>query len=639
MPEREYLLRAVILAVVMVVTVSACGSGGGGTIAVISPPPNNPVVTPLHDIQGSGRASPMDGQNVTVRGIVTGDFQDGDADSQNELGGFYLQEEHPDANPATSDGVFVFDGATPAIDVSVGDRVTVDGTVNEYFGETQITAMRVEVTAAGAGAIQASDVILPAAATVTNSDGKLIADLEQFEGMLVRFPQVLTVTDLFGMERYGEILLSQNGRLFIFTNENAPDVAGYAAYRDEVAARSIMLDDGLSIHNADPVRYLNHSFVGPAPYPAIRNGDATTNLSGNIRFARGSGSNGFEIYRLVPTSEPSFVSGNARPATSPDVGATLTVASVNLDNYFTTIDSGQNICGPAGNSRCRGADSRQEFDRHQRKIIKALMLLDADIVGLTEIENNASGSLQSLADGLNAVAGASTYAFVDTGTIGSDAIRVGFLYKPASVSTTGAYAVLDSNTDQRFDDSKNRPVLAQSFTQNSNAAILTIVLTHFKSKGSSCDSVGDPDLNDGQDDCNVTRSNAARALADWLATDPTASGDPDILIIGDPNSHMLEDPVTILEAAGFDNLLRKYIGTGSYSFVFEGRAGALDHVLASRSLVDQVTGVAEWHINTDESPVHDYNLEFGRNPDIFDSTTPYRASDHDPVVIGLNPTN
>jgi predicted extracellular nuclease len=630
-------LRSAIQIFIIAVILSACG--GGGATAVMSPTPNNPVVTPLHDIQGNGAVSPMNGQSVTVRGIVTGDFQNGDAELQNELSGFYLQEENPDADPATSDGVFVFDGSTPAIDVSVGDRVTVDGTVNEYFGETQITAMRVEVTATGAGAIQESDVILPAAATVTNSDGKLIADLEQFEGMLVRFPQALTVTELFGLERYGEILLSQNGRLFIFTNDNAPDVAGYAAHQDEVAARSIMLDDGLSIHNADPVRYLNHSFVGPAPYPAIRNGDTTTNLSGNIRFARGSGSNGFEIYRLVPTSEPSFVSVNVRPATSPDVGGTLTVASVNLDNYFTTIDSGQNICGPAGNSRCRGADSQQEFDRHQTKIINALLLLDADIVGLTEIENNASASLQSLVDGLNAVAGASTYAFVDTNTIGTDAIRVGFLYKPVSVSTTGTYAVLDSNTDQRFDDSRNRPVLAQSFTQNSNAAVLTIALTHFKSKGSSCDSVGDLDLNDGQDDCNVTRSDAAAALADWLATDPTASGDPDILIIGDPNAHMLEDPITILEAAGFENLLKKYLGTDSYSFVFEGLAGALDHVLASQSLVGQVTGVSDWHINTDESPVHDYNLEFGRNPDIFDSTTPYRASDHDPVVIGLNPTN
>ena len=221
---------------------------------MVNPPPSNPVVTALHDVQGSGAVSPLDGQRVTVRGIVTGDFQDGDADTQNQLGGFYLQEETPDADPATSDGVFVFDGSTPSIDVQVGDRVTVDGTVNEHFGETQISATRVEVAAAGAGAIPATEVNLPAAATVTNSDGELIADLESVEGMLVTFPQALSVTNLAGLERYGEILLSQNGRLFQFTNVNAPSVAGFNAHLLEIAARSIMLDDGLSIQNAEPIR-------------------------------------------------------------------------------------------------------------------------------------------------------------------------------------------------------------------------------------------------------------------------------------------------------------------------------------------------------------------------------------------------
>ncbi len=638
MPEGEYLLRAVILAVVMVVTSSACGSGGGGMTAVILPPPNNPVVTPLHNIQGSGSASPMDGQDVTVRGIVTGDFQDGDADSRNELSGFYLQEEDPDADPATSDGVFVFDGSTPAIDVSVGDRVTVDGTVNEYFGETQITATRVEVTTAGAGAIQESDVILPATATVANSDGKLIADLEQFEGMLVRFPQALTVTDLVGLERYGEILLSQDDRLIQYTNNNAPNVAGYTVHQDQIASRSIMLDDGLPTQYPDPIRYLDPA-ISAMPDYSVRTGDTITDLTGNIRFARGSGPSGTEVFRLVPTTKPEFISVNARPVATPSVGGTLKVASFNVLNYFTTIDTGQSVCGPTGNSGCRGADSQEEFDRQRMKIINALIVLDADIVGLMELENNATAALQSLADGLNVVAGTGTYAFVDTGAIGSDVIRVGFLYKPASVSTSGAFAVLDSNADRRFDDSRNRPALAQSFTQNSNGAIITIAVNHLKSKGSNCNSVGDPDLNDGQGNCNVTRTDAAAALADWLASDPTASGDPDILIIGDLNAYLQEDPVTILEVAGYDNLLENFLGTDGYSFVFAGQAGALDHAFASPSLVGQVTGIMDWHINADEPAVLDYNLEFGRDPSIFDGATPYRASDHDPVVIGLNPTN
>lgn len=637
--QRGARLRAVIPITVMVIALSACGGGGSGAIAVIPTPTNNPVVTPVHDIQGNGPASPMVGENVTVRGIVTGDFQGGDADSQNELSGFYLQEENPDADPLTSEGVFVFDGSTPAVDVNVGDRITVEGTVNEYFGETQISVTRVEVTAAGAGAVPETEVNLPATATTTNSDGDLIADLEYLEGMLVRFPQALTATSLFGLERYGEILLSQSGRLVQFTNRNAPGVAAYAAHRDQVAERSIMLDDGLSTQYADPIRYLDPHSFSPTPYPAIRIGDTTSNLTGNIRFARGSGSNGREIYRLVPTSDPSWLSVNARPAGTPNVGGTLKVASFNVLNYFSTIDTGQSICGPSGNSGCRGADSQQEFDRQRAKIVSALVLLDAEIVGLMELENNPTGALQSLVDGLNAKAGAGTYAYVDTGTIGADAIRVGFLYQPASVSTTGAVAVLDANVDQRFDDSRNRPTLAQSFTQNSNGGVFTIAVNHLKSKGSSCSSVGDPDLNDGQGNCNVTRSNAAAALADWLANDPTSSGDSDVLIIGDLNAYLQEDPVTSLEAAGFDNLLGNFLGTDSYSFVFAGQSGALDHAFASQSLVGQVTGVSDWHINADESPVHDYDLEFGRDSDIFDGTTAYRASDHDPVIVGLDLSN
>lgn len=624
-------MRNAILTFLPAFVLSACGGGGSGATAVMPPPPNNPAVTPLYDIQGGSNVSPMDGQGVTVRGIVTGDFQNGDADLQNELSGFYLQEENPDADPATSDGVFVFDGSTPAVDVNVGDRVTVDGTVTEHFGETQILATRVQVTTAAAGVIPETDVNLPTTATLTNSDGEPIADLERFEGMLVRFPQVLTVTHLRDLERYGEILLSQGGRLYTFTNDNAPDVDGYASHLREIAGRSVMLDDGLSVHNAEPIRYL-----GP---PNIRTGDATTNLTGNIRYSRGSGGKGLEMYRLVPTSEPSFVSVNGRPAISPDVGGTLTVASVNVDNFFTTIDTGKDICGPSGSNTCRGADSQEEFDRQHAKIIRKLALLDADIIGLTEVENNPSESLQSLVDGLNAATGPGTYEFVDTGTIGGDSIRVGFLYKPASASSIGDFALIDSNTDQRFDSSRNRPSLAQSFTQNSNGAVFTVVVNHLKSKLSSCANVGDLDRNDGQTKCNVTRADAAAALADWLATDPTASGDADVLIIGDLNAYLQEDPVTRLEAAGYENLLTNFAGTDSYSFMFAGQAGALDHALASHSLLSQITGVSEWHINADEASVHDYDLEFGRDPDIFDGTTPYRASDHDPIVVGLELTN
>ena len=73
--------------------------------------------------------------------------------------------------------------------------------------------------------------------------------------------------------------------------------------------------------------------------------------------------------------------------------------------------------------------------------------------------------------------------------------------------------------------------------------------------------------------------------------------------------------------------------------LFSGQSGALDHALATSSLAPQVAGAIEWHINADEAPVRDYNLDFGRDASLFDGTTPYRASDHDPTLVGLDLVN
>ncbi|MDH3373551.1 MAG: ExeM/NucH family extracellular endonuclease [Gammaproteobacteria bacterium] len=610
-------------------SLASCGGGGGGNGN--APAPNNPVATPIYEVQGSGASSPLTGQAVVVEGVVTGDFQDGDGDDTRNLGGFYIQN-LPDADFATSDGVFVFDGGNPSVDVNAGDFVRVDGVVNEFFGETQISASSVTVN--GVGRILPAPINLPALATTTNNDGDIIADLERYEGMLIRFPQTLTVSALLELERMGEVLLTHGGRPYQFTNRNAPDVAGYDAYREALAARRILLDDGLRAANATPIRYLT---AGVSRDYSIRVGDQVTDVTGVLRYSRGSGSDGTEAYRLMPTTNPQFESTNPRPG-APRIGGAVRLASFNVLNFFSGIDSGQPDCGPRANANCRGADSAAELTRQLGKIVTALHMLDADVVGLIELENNASESLQQIVDALNTRVGAGTYAYVDTGTIGDDAIKTGFVYKPVSVSLVGAAAILDSTVDSRFDDTRNRPALAQTFAQNSDNARVTIIVNHLKSKGSDCDAAGDPNLGDGQGNCNRTRSNAAAAMAGWVAADPTLSGDPDFLIIGDLNAYMLEDPVTTLRTAGFTNLTEATTGPDTYSFVFDGQSGALDHALASASLAPQVVEVLEWHINADEPPVLDYNLESGRDPGLFDSGTPYRASDHDPLIIGLDLT-
>lgn len=264
-----------------------------------------------------------------------------------------------------------------------------------------------------------------------------------------------------------------------------------------------------------------------------------------------------------------------------------------------------------------------------------LNALDADIVGLVEVENNGGEAVELLVASLNA-ASRRDYEYVDTDVLGSDAITTALIYDRASVVADGEAAILNRRIDHRFNDSRNRPALAQAFRQVTNGAVLSVVTTHLKSKGSDCDDDGDPNRGDGQGNCNRTRALAAAALADWVATDPTGSGDPDYLIIGDLNAYVFEDPLTELEDAGFTNLVRQAAGGEAYSFVFDGQSGALDHAFASPSLVPQVVDVIEWHVNADEPPALDYNLEKGRDPALFDPSTPYRAGDHDPLVIGFD---
>ena len=623
-------MRASYLIVLVAAAVTACGGGGRQQGGGGNPPPPG-TVTPIYSVQGAGEESPLVGQAVTVEGIVTGDFQDGDADDSRNLGGFFIQGV-PDGDFETSDGVFVFDGANPSVDVETGDSVRVTGTVTEYFGETQLASSTVSIV--GVGSPIPASINLPVAGTVTNADGRLIPDLERYEGMLVRFPQALSISSLRSLEEHGDVELTLGGVPVVFTNASAPDVAGFADHLESIASRRIILDDGLRAADVMPVRYLD---AGSAPAYSIRLGDEVTNVVGNLRYSRGSGSRGTEGYRLMPTEVVAFESANPRPG-APVVGGSLRVAAFNAHNLFSNVDVGTDFCGPAGDLACRGADSAEELDRQVAKFVAAVAATDADVVGIVEIENNADASLRLIVDGLNAVLGAGTYDYVDTGVIGTDAIKVGFVYRPADVDLVGPPAILDSGVDARFKDRRSRPVLAQAFSLRSNGARLTAAVAHLKSKSSSCASDGDPDIGDGQRNCNLTRTAAATAIADWLASDPTGSGDADALLIGDLNAYLFEDPLTALKAAGYVSLLEDRIGAGAYSFAFDGQRGAMDHALASPSLAPQVADISEWPVNTDEPRVLDYNLEPPRDPSLFDASSPYRSSDHDPLIIGLDLT-
>ena len=620
-PRRPLMLPAVLL-------VAACSDGGNGISAGSTQPDSG--VTPISAVQGSGNSSPLNGRSVTIRGIVTGDFQDDDADMASDLGGFFVQSESADGDPSTSDGIFIYDANGTGVDVVAGDRVVVTGGVQEHFGETQISATMVE--RAGSGTPQPVDFELPATGVTTNSDGETIADLEAFEGMLVRLTRPLFVTELRNLERYGELQLAQNERLYQFTNQNRPGARAYRTYRETNARRSIVLDDGKRASNVVPIRYLGKKATTDG---SLRIGDTVNELVGVLRYSRGSGGSGTETWRIMPVSEPVIVNTNPRPA-RPDIDGALRIAGFNTLNYFSTIDNGDARCGATGSQDCRGADSDAEHQRQLQKLVTALAMIDADIVGLIELENNDSQSLADIVDALNSRLGGNVYSALETGAIGEDGIKTGFVFKATTVEPAGTFAVLDSSADERFNDRRNRPALAQTFSQISNSATLTVVVNHLKAKGSDCNADGDPNTGDGQGNCNRVRTEAAMAIADWLTSDPTSSGDPDFLIIGDLNAYTEEDPLRALTSSGYTNLVPTLSGDAGYSFVFDGQSGALDHALASSSLVPQVVAAMEWHINADEPRVRDYNLEFGRDPALFEANTPFRASDHDPIIIGID---
>ena len=390
------------------------------------------------------------------------------------------------------------------------------------------------------------------------------------------------------------------------------------------------MDDGSSNQNPNPARHPNGAEF--TLDNLFRGGDVVSNVVGVI-------DDTFGLYRIQPTQGADYSVVNPRPLTPAEVGGDVTVASFNVLNYF----NGDGLGG--GFPTARGAQNLTEFQRQHNKIVSAIVGLDADIVGLIEIEND-TGSNQALetllegsvalgVDGINDVSGTS-YAFIDAGVIGTDEIKVALIYRPATVSPLGDYAILDSSVNPDFIDTLNRPVLAQTFAAQANDAAFTVAVNHLKSKGSDCNAVGDPDLGDGQGNCNGTRTQAAIAQVEWLASDPTGSGDPDFLIIGDLNSYALEDPIVALEDFGMTNLLKQFEGEFAYSYVFDGQFGYLDHALSAPSTTPQVTGATSWHINADEPDLLDYLTRFKQPAQVaIYAPDAFRASDHDPILVGL----
>lgn len=578
------------------------------------------VTRSISEIQGSAAASSLVGTVQTTEGVVTHKVSNG----------FYMQDQQGDGNPETSDGIFVFTGAT-ANTIATGQKVRVTGTVAEFVAGdasrpvTQLASVSKMETLGSGFSITPTNVSMPLAHQ---------NEMEKYEGMLVRFASPMVVAQNYFLGRYGQLTLASS-RPEQPTSRFRPNTPEAIALAASNAASMIILDDNSSTQNPNPMPFIGVDNT-------VRAGDSVANLTGVIDFGLSSSSNpGPSSYKVQPVITPSFSRDNPRSAAPEAVGGNIKVASFNVLNYFTTFTDGTTFDGQTNQgcsmgstnvkSNCRGASNLNEFNRQRTKTIAAMKVIDADVFGLMEMHNNGNVAVGNLVDGLNAATAPGTYAYVPApvGQTGDDAIRVAFIYKPAKIGLVGA-----SMGDT--DPINSRPTLAQTFSANGQK--FTLVVNHFKSKG-SCPSDGslNTDQGDGQGCWNALRvQQSQRLINHFIPAVKAATGSEDVLIIGDLNANGQEDPIHTITSAGYVSEIERFVRPHGmpYSFVFDGQSGYLDHALSSPSLSPKVTGTTEWHANADEPTAIDYNTEF-RVQDLY-SATPYRASDHDPVIVGLN---
>jgi predicted extracellular nuclease len=615
--RRPPVVPAALAAIAATVLLAACGGGGSdagsagaadageddvravalgvhdtGRALPVCPAPTETLVD-ITAVQGPGATSPIEGRRVSVRGIVTADFR-----ASGGIGGLFIQQARPDDDPRTSEGLYVF--TIDATALVPGDYVQVTGTVNEFrrSGGDPLTQLAGDPVLERCGAAALPK---PRALTLPVTGAEAF---ERHEGMFVRFPQPLVVSGNFALGRFGELVLSPHQRLYHANNhpELAPDAA-----RDYNARARIVLDDTSGVQNPAPIPFLSAADASGTR----RTGDRVHKLEGVL-------SHDFGAWRVQPTEAPQFMPRNERTEAPKRVGGTLRVASLNVLNWFTTL--GQ-----------RGASSAEELQRQQAKLVETIVALDADVLGLIEIENNDGVALRALVDAVNTRLGAPVYEFRSPGIPGTDLITEAVIYRSARVAAVGNPQV--PNDPDFGVDGGMRPPVAQRFASLANGGGFWFVVNHLKSKGSCPSDAARPDADLGQGCWNASRVRQAQALTRWVDVLVAGSGEADVLMAGDFNAYLNEDPLAVLRGAGHEVLLERLPPAQRYSYVFESEAGALDHALASASLSSQVTGLAVWHTNADEPPVLDYNLEF-KTDDRW-APTPYRASDHDPVVVGL----
>lgn len=561
---------------------------------------DNPNITPINVVQGSGFSSPKANETVTVRGIVTASWR-----SESELGGFFIESAPTDTddNLSTSEGLFV-QTSNHIGKISPKDTIVLTGVIQEVDELTTLTDVS-ELTTCGS--VDALPKATPFTLPVADKN-----HFERIEGMRVELSssnnEPLTISGNYNYTRYGFVDVSA-GRLWTPSQIVQPgEEARELAAKNEL--NRIQMDDNSNKRDPRPLPF-EELFSGP--HNSLRTGTKIEPLVGIAsQFNR--------RYRFQPLETPQQLKSAAKTVAynAPDkAGGTLRIASFNVLNFFNGNGMGQGFPTP------RGADTPDEMKRQQAKIVAAINALDADVVGIMEVENDGFGehsAIRQLVDALNE-SGSVTYSISEPQAqrIGGDQITVGLIYNKDTVSASSHALV---NTAGAFAWG-SRPPLAQTLTDQDTGEQFTVVVNHFKSKGSCPEDEESPNSNqnDGQACWSDLRLKSAQQLTEWIAEESF----PNTVLLGDFNAYFMEDPIQYLSNNGYYNPSK----ATDYSYVYDSQAGALDHVFVENELKDNISGVYHLPFNADEPWIYDY-----RNAEFYEPT-PYRSSDHDPLVLDL----
>ncbi len=626
---------------------------------------------PIADVQGTGATTPLLGQNVKTEGVVTASYPTGG------LNGFYIQTPGADTADA-SDAIFVYGGTGGfATYPAVGDSVEVTGQAAEFSGQTQIAASQAGVTSITSlgdvtprTVVPGTDCALPGTACLADSELNTVREVVESELFQPTAPW--TATDVYdGSPFYqgtsnsssfrGEIGVAAQSDMPLVSPTEVVDAQATALVAERTAynnAHRIVMDDGST---------LTYSTTQNAnqPFPWFT-ADHTVRVGAEITFPKPVVfTEGFSTWRILPQSQivgaptGKINVEQTRPASPQNVGGDVKLATFNVLNFFPTTGeeyatSGAGTCtyyndkdgAPVTVNSCtnngpRGAANDANLVRQRNKIVAAINTADADIVSLEELENsvkfgkNRDFAINALVSALNADAGTGTWAAVPSPatlptTDDQDVIRNGFIYQPANVALVGESVVLsnESSTGGAFEDA--REPLAQAFKQvgTADGDAFAVIVNHFKSKGSG---TADPF---GQGNANDRRIIQANSLVSFADSFKTQRGITRVFLAGDFNAYTQEDPIQVLNAAGYTSL-ESTSNPDEETYNFDGQIGSLDHVLANDAALADVNAVDIWDINGYESVYYEYS-RFNTNTTNLYTANPFRSSDHSPEIVGIN---